>query len=68
MDPNAYIMIIYDRWGKEIFKTTNINEGWNGKFNNVGDVLPCGVYVYFIRFTQLFGFDKEFTGGVFILE
>ncbi len=68
VDPSTYNMIIYDRWGKEIFSTTDINEGWNGKYHNTGDVVPCGVYVYFIRFTQLFGFDKEFTGSLFVLE
>ncbi len=67
IDPSKFIMIIYDRWGKEIFKTTDINEGWNGKFNNVSDLMPTGTYVYYIRFSQILGDEKEFTGHVTLL-
>ena len=67
VDPTTYIMTIFDRWGKVIFETTDINTGWNGEFNNVGDIMPRGVYVYYIRFTQLFGFKKEFCGSVTML-
>ena len=35
---------IYDRWGKQIFFTDDINMGWDGKVNGVN--VPEGVYVY----------------------
>jgi gliding motility-associated-like protein len=35
---------IYDRWGKEVFSTTDISEMWDGKFNGVE--CAYGVYVW----------------------
>lgn len=35
---------IYDRWGKKVFETNNINRGWDGKYK--GKPLPDGTYPY----------------------
>lgn len=35
---------IFDRWGKQLFITDDINMGWDGKCNGVN--YPEGVYVY----------------------
>ena len=64
VDEKNYEFRIFDRWGKEIFVTRNIEEGWNGRFNNTGDYVPNGVYVYFIHLGQKFGVEKEFSGSV----
>jgi len=52
IDPNSYELRIYDRWGKEIFYTKDINVGWDGKYN--GKVVKQDVYNYLIYFL-----DKE---------
>ncbi|OFY87667.1 MAG: hypothetical protein A3F72_13145 [Bacteroidetes bacterium RIFCSPLOWO2_12_FULL_35_15] len=39
---------IYNRWGQEVFHTTDRTKGWDGKFN--GQALNSGVFAY-----QLFG-------------
>lgn len=38
---------IFNRWGQKVFETTDIDEGWNGRFN--GNLQPMGVYVYMIE-------------------
>jgi len=35
---------IFDRWGKEVFSTTDISKQWNGQFEGVD--CPVGVYVW----------------------
>jgi gliding motility-associated-like protein len=35
---------VYDRWGKEVFTTTDVSAGWNGKFE--GKDCPYGVYTW----------------------
>lgn len=35
---------IYDRWGKEVFSTTDISKQWNGQFEGVD--CPYGVYAW----------------------
>jgi len=42
---------IWSRWGQLLFETNNPNEAWEGRNNNVGEVLPNGVYTYWITFT-----------------
>jgi gliding motility-associated-like protein len=35
---------VYDRWGKEVFNTTDVMKGWDGTIN--GNPAPMGVYVW----------------------
>lgn len=36
---------IYDRWGNLIFESNSAQVGWDG-YNNSGQLMPAGVYVY----------------------
>jgi len=51
IDPSDFEMRIFDRWGKEIFYTTDINQGWDGYFK--GEPVPDGVYVVRVSFKIL---------------
>ncbi|MCH2234381.1 MAG: gliding motility-associated C-terminal domain-containing protein [Crocinitomicaceae bacterium] len=65
---SSYQLIIYDRWGGEIFMTTDPDEGWNGEGNTLmGDRLPQGVYVYFLSFNDRNGDVYEYRGTVTML-
>jgi gliding motility-associated-like protein len=37
-------VVIYNRWGSEVYQSINIDQGWDGKVN--GKISPPGVYVY----------------------
>lgn len=41
---------IYSRNGDHVFQSRNIENGWNGRRNGVGEMLPQGVYVYTIKY------------------
>ena len=41
---NDYDLRIFNRWGQEIFKTTDSSLGWDGKYD--GSDAPGGMYVY----------------------
>ena len=44
-NPEEFISLsIFDRWGGLMFYTEDINNGWNGTFNN--QFVASGVYVY----------------------
>ncbi len=68
IDPENYLLVIFDRWGKEIFTTTDWEDGWNGKYRNFGEFLPVGVYVYYIKYKELFGVFKERTGSITLVR
>ncbi len=59
---NDYRLIIYDRWGKEVFVTDNPEEGWNGRHNNTGALLPGGVYMFLATYKIPRGTKKEERG------
>jgi gliding motility-associated-like protein len=46
-----FSLSIWNRWGGLIFETNDPDEGWNGRKNNVGDLLPQGVYIYQLQYT-----------------
>lgn len=59
-----YEFTIFNRLGQIIFKTNSINQGWNGRFNDI--LSPEGVYTYLIKFTS--SSNKPFEQrGTFVL-
>jgi gliding motility-associated-like protein len=44
----SYNIIIYDRWGKQVFASSNPNDSWNGKIDGNGPQVHDGVYYYTI--------------------
>jgi gliding motility-associated-like protein len=42
----SFNLTVWNRWGELIFSTTNPEDGWNGKKNNIGEYAPDGIYLY----------------------
>lgn len=60
--------IIYNRYGQQVFATTNINTGWDGTF--LGQAELVGVYYYYLRLICGNNMDKEvmFKGDVTLIR
>lgn len=43
---SAINMVIYNRWGIEVYSTTDIDINWNGADKKTGNACPDGVYYY----------------------
>ena len=43
-----YQFLVFNRWGQEVFSTTNINEEWSGTHNN--EPAPPDTYIYAVRY------------------
>lgn len=59
---------IYSRNGDHVFQSRNIENGWNGRRNGTGELLPQGVYVYTIKYKtaqQKSGMEK---GQILLLQ
>jgi gliding motility-associated-like protein len=67
-DPSYYSMEIFDRWGKLLFQTNDYYEGWNGKFNNSGDLLQSGDYIYIIKVKDMIHKLHRYYGNVTIIR
>lgn len=62
----SFQMSIYDRWGTQIYKTNDINKGWDGSVKGSGKA-EQGVYIYKIRVTDFKKHEREFIGHVTLL-
>ena len=51
IDWSTFEMLIYDRWGKQLFYTNDHETGWNGEYKGV--VMPQDVYTWLISFTDI---------------
>lgn len=56
---------VFDRWGNTVFRTKDINEGWNGQYRN--SLFSAGVYVYLIEGESPYGSIAE-KGTVLLIR
>ncbi|MBA2422788.1 MAG: PKD domain-containing protein, partial [Chitinophagales bacterium] len=63
-----YQMIIYNRWGQEVYnrRTNNLLEGWDGQLN--GEPQEMGVYVFIINATFVSGESFSKTGNITLVR
>lgn len=59
----SFEMLIYDRWGKQVFQTNTNEVGWNGNINGI--LANSGVYIYHFRVEYIDenGPGKDFKSG-----
>lgn len=63
MGLEEYTMLIYNRWGQEIFKSNDTGMGWNGESAQIG------VYVYYISYRDAVDLRwHEYRGSVTLLR
>lgn len=59
-------LIIYNRWGQEVFRTTDINTGWDGTLN--GQELAPDAYAYYLRVLCVNAEEYKKKGNVTLLR
>jgi gliding motility-associated-like protein len=62
---NLQSFIVYNRYGNEIFKTADINKGWDGIYKGVKS--PAGNYTYLIKGSDVTG-DVLLKGSILIIR
>ncbi len=61
--------IIVDRWGQQVFHSTDINTPWNADYNGNGVKVPEGVYVYSIKAGDFSGTNfTSLKGNITVLH
>jgi gliding motility-associated-like protein len=61
-----YELAIFDRWGKRVFESNELEKGWDGTIK--GQIAPDGVYAYKITLITIGGKAKDLTGSVTLLK
>ena len=62
----TFEMYIYDRWGKTVYKSLYMNEGWDGKVDN--ELAPDGIYAYTIIYKDNIGIKHSKSGAITIIR
>jgi gliding motility-associated-like protein len=57
---------VFNRWGQEVFSTTDINGGWDGTWK--GQPQDMGVYNYLIRVGYPDGYTETYKGDVTLVR
>jgi gliding motility-associated-like protein len=66
IEEGFYEMVIFNKWGQQIFVSNNLENGWNGSYN--GEIVPAGAYVYVIKFRNARGETVEKRGTVTVIR
>jgi gliding motility-associated-like protein len=72
IDPTQFKMVLYDRWGQELFSTNKYDPynpeiyGWNGK-DKSGKTVKSGTYTWIVVFNDFKGSRHEFAGNVTVI-
>ncbi|MFL5752871.1 MAG: PKD domain-containing protein [Bacteroidia bacterium] len=62
-----YTLYIFDRWGNELFKTSELERGWDGTYK--GKICEEGVYVYKLEYKDAIEYIyREKTGRVTLVR
>jgi gliding motility-associated-like protein len=61
-------MMIFDRWGELIYRTDNMNKGWDGRANDGEEIAQEGVYVYKITLRDFKQHQHFYNGSVSLIK
>jgi len=64
-DFSNYQMIVYNRWGDQVYATNSIDEGWDGMVG--GSDVPEGVFFYYMSIVDGYGSFHEKRGPIYVL-
>jgi len=61
-------MLIFNRWGEQVFETDNTSHPWDGKVKNGTEVAMLDVYSYVIVVKDVSGKDHHYIGHITLLK
>lgn len=59
-------MRIFDRYGKQVYRTTDPHEGWDGTFK--GKTLNPATYTYYVTYRRIDGRSGQLKGNVTLIR
>jgi len=65
-EPITYNLMIFNRWGNQLYESTNPGEGWDGTFR--GELHPQEVLVYICQISFPDGTSQEIKGDVVLIR
>lgn len=63
-----FSMGVYNRWGEQIFRSEDINKGWDGTRQITGEQMPNGAYIYYAKGTDAQGNAVNMKGMINLIR
>jgi len=63
---SGFEMVIFNRWGEYLFRSNNIDVGWDGTFNGIE--VPNDVYVYVVNYVGIDDSNGTLRGSVTVVK
>jgi gliding motility-associated-like protein len=67
-DLKDFNLTIFNRFGQLLFESNSVDEGWNGRLMNTGQLVPTEVYTWQAKITYIGGASLIETGNVTLLR
>jgi len=67
-DETSFKLLIFNRWGKKIFSTQDVNQGWNGKVNNTDVLVEDDIYIYKIELNDNSKKLHSYLGNITVIK
>ena len=69
----TFSFTVYDRFSNIVYSSSNIyeldcNNGWDGNYQETGNPLPMGTYIYEINYKDFEGWKHQDFGNIFIIR
>jgi gliding motility-associated-like protein len=64
---STYLMVIFDRWGKEVYVTNDKKQAWSGKDSSSGKMYASGCYMFRSSFIDQSGKKHVVYGKVLLI-
>lgn len=68
IEESTFELRIFTRWGDLVYHTGDIYEWWNGRYRNIREDAPEGVYVYVVTFRDFKLFPHKLMGHVTLIR
>lgn len=62
----ALEFVIYNRWGQEVFRTTDLTKGWDGIYKDKKE--NTSVFVYYMEATLITGEKRDEKGTIILIR
>jgi gliding motility-associated-like protein len=66
IDLRQYFIRIYNRWGEEVYESSDVNEGWNGIYKGIPQ--PLSVFVWYADYSFTDGKKHTEAGNVTLVK
>lgn len=64
--PEAYELVIFNKWGQAVFSTPELKDAWDGRHQGVD--CSAGVYAFYVRYAFPSHPEKRFLGYVTLVR